>query len=127
MLFVTDEGRARDLVEAASAAHPGIRTSYTVIRKCRYSRGTVDPAIKLIGEAAESDKLPAPVHSAATLPDGSGIKVTTTKAGTTSRELRDAIAGLVGGIHVSYEEGESLKSLDGTATTGPPGSAPAPG
>ncbi|MET8700900.1 hypothetical protein ABZW10_18820 [Kitasatospora sp. NPDC004723] len=126
VLFVTDEERARGLVEAASAAHPGIQTSYTAIQKCRYSRGRVDPAIKLIGEAAGSNKLPAPVYSAAMLPDGSGIKVTTTKVGTTSRELKDAVAKLAGDIYVSYEEGGSFENLDRTATMVPPGSASAP-
>ncbi|WP_405005716.1 hypothetical protein OHV13_17370 [Kitasatospora purpeofusca] len=120
ILFATDEGRARTLVEAASKAHPGIQTSYTAIRKCQYSRGTVDPAIKLIGEAAESNKLPAPVHSAAMLPDGSGIKVATTKAGSTSKDLKDAVAKLVGDIRVSYEESLPIHNLDGTATVVPP-------
>ncbi|MFD9060325.1 hypothetical protein ACFVZ3_02260 [Kitasatospora purpeofusca] len=120
LLFATDDGRARSLIEAASKAHPGIETSYAVIRKCRYSRGIVDPAIKLIGEAAESNKLPAPVHSAAMFPDGSGIKIATTKAGTTSKELKDAVAELVGDIRVSYEESPPIHNLDATATMGAP-------
>ncbi|MER7701920.1 hypothetical protein ABTX81_03320 [Kitasatospora sp. NPDC097605] len=124
ILFATDEGRARTLVESAANAHPGLQTSYTVIRKCQYSRGTVDPVIELIGEAAESNRLPAPVHSAAMLPDGSGIKVGTTKAGTTSKDLKDAIAKLAGGISVSYEESQPISGFDATATMGPPGGVP---
>ncbi|WP_149030309.1 hypothetical protein [Kitasatospora sp. MBT66] len=120
ILFATDEGRARSLVEAASKKHPGIETSYTAIRKCQYSRGIVDPAIKLIGEAAESNKLPAPVYSAAMFPDGSGIKIATTKAGTTSKDLKDAVAKLVGDIRVSYEESLPIHNLDATATMGAP-------
>nr|BEK67607.1 hypothetical protein KPHV_48340 [Kitasatospora purpeofusca] len=120
VLFATDEGRARTLLEAASKAHPGIETSYTAIRKCQYSRGTVDPAVDLIAAAAASNRLPAPVHSAAVLPDGSGIKVATTKAGTTSKDLKDAVAELVGDIRVSYEESLPIHNLDATATMGAP-------
>ncbi|MFD4909219.1 hypothetical protein [Kitasatospora purpeofusca] len=120
VLFATDEGRARTLLEAASKAHPDIQTSYTAIRKCQYSRGTVDPAVDLIAAAAASNRLPAPVHSAAMLPDGSGIKIATTKAGTTSKDLKDAVAELVGDIRVSYEESLPIHNLDATATMGAP-------
>ncbi|MFF2954172.1 hypothetical protein ACFVVU_22875 [Kitasatospora sp. NPDC057965] len=120
ILFATDEGRARTLIEAAAAAHPGIETSHTLIRKCRYSRGTVDPALDRIAAAAESNRLPAPVHSVAMLPDGSGIKVATTKAGATSKELKDAVAELAAGISVSYEESPPIVSLDATATMSRP-------
>ncbi|MET8701318.1 hypothetical protein ABZW10_20990 [Kitasatospora sp. NPDC004723] len=76
--------------------------------------------LDLIAEAAKSNRLPAPVHSVAMLPDGSGIRIATTKAGTTSKQLKDAVAELAGGIGVSYEVGLPIVSLDATATLSRP-------
>ncbi|MFJ9950773.1 hypothetical protein [Kitasatospora sp. NPDC091207] len=126
ILFATGEERARALIEAAAKAHPDIDTSRAEIRRCQYSRRTVDPALRRIADAMKSDRLPAPVHTVGLLPDGSGIKVTTTKEGTASKELKDAVAKLAGGILVAYEVGKPLRGLDATATMGPPDAGSTP-
>ncbi|MFE2721636.1 hypothetical protein [Kitasatospora sp. NPDC059327] len=126
VLFATDEERARALVEAAAKAHPDIDTSLADIRRCQYSRRTVDPALRRIGDAMTSGGLPAPVYTVGMLPDGSGIKVTTTKEGTASKDLKGAVTKLAGGIRVAYEVGMPMRGLDATATLSPPNAGSTP-
>ncbi|MFI5646307.1 hypothetical protein [Kitasatospora sp. NPDC051705] len=120
VLFATDEPRAKELVAAASKAHPGIETQRTEIRHAAFSRSTVDPVLQKIGNAAQAGSLPFPVHTAALLPDASGITVTTTREGATSPALRKAVAELAGAVPVSYEESGPVHNLDATAQMVPP-------
>ncbi|MCG6499636.1 hypothetical protein [Kitasatospora sp. A2-31] len=124
VLFATDDARARALIGAAAAAHPGIETGWTVIRHSAYARATVDPAIERIGNAALAQSLPLPVYSAGLASDASGIKITTTKEGTTSMELSAAIRKLSDGIPVVFIEGAPIKNFDGTAEMVPPSAWP---
>ncbi|MEV7599784.1 hypothetical protein AB0O91_20615 [Kitasatospora sp. NPDC089797] len=120
VLFATDESRARELVAAAARAHPGIDTRRAEIRRSVYSRAVIDPVIRRIGEAARGTTLPFPVYTAAITADASGITVTTSKEGTTSAALREAVAKLAGSVPVSYQQGDPVRNLDATAQVAPP-------
>ncbi|MFJ9611681.1 hypothetical protein ACIRS1_35635 [Kitasatospora sp. NPDC101176] len=120
MLFATDEPRAKELVTAASKAHPPVETQRTEIRHSAFSRATVDPVLQRIGNAAQAGSLPFPVHTAALLPDASGITATTTKEGATSPALREAVAELAGTVPEWYGKSGPVHHLDATAQMVPP-------
>ncbi|MFG3049954.1 hypothetical protein ACGFZP_03225 [Kitasatospora sp. NPDC048239] len=68
LLYATDDVRARELVDGAARAHPGIETGRTAIRQARYARAVTDPAIDRIMAAATAGALPLPVYTAGLLP-----------------------------------------------------------
>ncbi|MFJ3792248.1 hypothetical protein [Kitasatospora sp. NPDC090091] len=115
LLFATDETRAKALVAAAAAAHPGIDTDRAVIRHASYARVVVDPVIDRITAAETANAFPVPVYTASLAADASGIRITTTKAGLASQALKDAVAKLAGGVPVVYEEGQPIRNMDATA------------
>ncbi|WP_405009165.1 hypothetical protein [Kitasatospora sp. NBC_01539] len=119
-LYATDDGKARDMVDAGKAAHPGIDTGRVRIAKCRYARADIDSVLDAIMRASDAHTLPYVVHQASAAPGASGVQVATDKGGAASPEMKKALEGIAGSMPVTVAEGQAVHNLDATAQPSKP-------
>ncbi|GAA2272411.1 MULTISPECIES: hypothetical protein [Kitasatospora] len=106
-LCVTDLTRGRALAAAAKKADPKIDLNRLDLYRCRYSRQTLDGAIRRIS-ALGPTVLGFPLYTYSPVTDASGIQVVSTAQGAASQALHDRLARAAGdGIPVALEQGES--------------------
>ncbi|MBD0734146.1 hypothetical protein BGM09_01570 [Streptomyces sp. CBMA29] len=107
-LCVTDPAAGRRIAAAAEAAHPDADFTRLDVYRCRFSKRALD-AVTAELSAAGQQPSGFPLFTLGPEPDMSGIRVTTTEAGTRSAALRSYLASVAGDVPVHVTEGEQAR------------------
>ncbi|WP_405981573.1 hypothetical protein [Streptomyces sp. NBC_00158] len=109
---VTDLARGRLLLEAARKADPSVDPGRADLYLSRYTHRALMAAVERL--TADQGRSAFPMYTFSAARDASGVVVTSTEAGAASKELKERLERITGGVPVTVERGDPVTPLAGT-------------